>query len=98
MDCWASRLTVSEHTRSFKAWFDQEENKDYAWRCGRSAAEVKYVDFLTEVVFGMTHDAALKLALKSQKAPAEICTCYGGHGRDAPVCCGPNAPAPFPAG
>ena len=64
-------VTVVEATDSFKSWFEHEEATDKSWRAGRPVSEIKFLNFLTEVVFGRAYDSTVKSALRASKLPED---------------------------
>ena len=64
-------VTVVEATDSFKSWFEHEEATDKSWRAGRPVSEIKFLHFLTEVVFGRAYDSTVKSALRASKLPED---------------------------
>ena len=60
---WIQQV-VAPKVQDFPAWTTVLMSGDLTWRAGRLPAEIAWLNFLTEVTFGSSYDAPLKVSLK----------------------------------
>ena len=62
---------VDPRMKTFHAWSQNEKAQKHAWRAGRPASEVRWLNFVEDVVFGTLWDGQLKVLVKNGTSTAD---------------------------
>ena len=70
-------ITLADYADNFRSWLEAEEQNDKSWRATSSRPEQKLIALFGDVIFGKSHDAVIKLAVKSGKSPQDALAMSG---------------------